>query len=104
MSEVAMMGTAHWRYFCESRHPAGDDTLIEACVEAGISEDEAKDIVLDSEKGKREVENDIRSTGMDVDAVPVVVVEGKRRDITLTGTKEVDAYVKALETVIKESA
>lgn len=92
------------RYFCEAKHPAGDETLIEACVEAGIPEDEAKDVVLDSEKGKRDVENEIRSVGMDVDAVPVVVIEGKRRDITLTGAKEVDAYVKALETVIKESS
>ena len=92
------------RYHCEAKHPAGDEALIEACVEAGIPEEEAKDVVGDKDKGLRDVEQEIRSVGMDVDAVPVVVVEGKRRDITLTGAKEVDAYVKALETVIKESS
>lgn len=91
------------RYFSEAKHPAADKTLMEACLEAGIPEDEVKDVVLDSEKGKRDVENEIRSIGMDVDAVPVVTVEGRRRDITLTGAKEVDAYVKALESIIKES-
>lgn len=104
--EVAgkMLDGLYRRYFTEAKHPAGDDTLVEACIEAGISEEEAKEVVLDGERGKREVENEIRSVGMDVDAVPVVVIEGKRRDITLTGAKEVEAYVKALETVIKESS
>lgn len=31
---------------------------------------------------------------MDVDAVRVVIVEGKSRDITLTGAKEVKDYVQ----------
>jgi predicted DsbA family dithiol-disulfide isomerase len=38
-----------------------------------------------------------------VDAVPYVVFEGKRRDFTLEGCKEVDEYVKVLEQVVKES-
>ena len=38
-----------------------------------------------------------------VDSVPYVVLEGKRRDITLAGAKEVDEYVKELEKVAKES-
>ena len=33
-----------------------------------------------------------------------VRIQGRRRDITLTGAKEVEAYVKALQTVAKESA
>jgi len=32
-----------------------------------------------------------------------VIIEGKRRDFTLQGAKEVDEYVKTLEQVIKES-
>jgi predicted DsbA family dithiol-disulfide isomerase len=38
-----------------------------------------------------------------VDAVPHIVFEGRKRDITLTGAKEVDEYVKALELIFKES-
>ena len=36
-------------------------------------------------------------------AVPYVVLEGKRRDFTLDGAKEVDEYLKELEKVAKES-
>ncbi|CAM1500693.1 Fc.00g098550.m01.CDS01 [Cosmosporella sp. VM-42] len=91
------------RYFQEARHPAADETLIEACVEAGIGEDEAREVVEDRARGERQAKEKIRSMGMDIDAVPVVVVEGRRRDVTLTGAKEVEQYVKALETIIKES-
>ena len=41
--------------------------------------------------------------GNGIDAVPYVVIEGKRRDFTFQGAKEVSEYVKALEQVIKES-
>ena len=41
--------------------------------------------------------------GNGVDAVPYIVVEGKRRDFTLEGAKEVDEYVKILQQVTKES-
>ncbi len=41
--------------------------------------------------------------GNGIDSVPYVVVEGKRRDFTLQGAKEVEEYVKALEQVVKES-
>ncbi|KAG8418005.1 Nucleolar protein 13 [Metarhizium acridum] len=91
------------RYFEEAKHPSGDETLVEACVEAGVGEDEARKLVGDKEMGLREVRARLREVTMDADAVPVVAVEGKRRDITLTGAKEVKDYIKALETVIKES-
>lgn len=90
-------------YFTEAKHPAEDETLISACVEAGVDEAEAKALVQDGENGLRQAKERLRTTAMDVDAVPVVVVEGRRRDLTLTGAKEVGDYVKALETVIKES-
>lgn len=90
-------------YFSEGKHPSADETLVEACVEAGVDEAEAKEFVSDSEKGLRDVKARIREVSMDVDAVPIVVVEGKRRDLTITGAKEIADYVKALETVAKES-
>lgn len=90
-------------YFAEGLHPGDDETLIRACVEAGVDEEMARDVVGDKERGERDVKLKMRSIGMDVDAVPVVIIEGRRRDLTLTGLKEVDAYVKALETIAKES-
>ena len=36
--------------------------------------------------------------------VPYVVVEGKRRDFTLVGAKEVGEYLKTLEVVAKEAS
>ena len=41
--------------------------------------------------------------GNGVDAVPTIIIEGKRRDLTLQGAKEIDEYVKALQQVAKES-
>jgi hypothetical protein len=32
-----------------------------------------------------------------------IVIEGRKWDITLTGAKEVDQYVRALEKVLKKS-
>ena len=92
------------RYFCEARHPTEEATLIESCVEAGIPEAKAREVVQDEGKGQQETKLKIREVARDVDAVPVVVVEGKRRDVTLTGAKEVKDYIKAFETVIKESS
>jgi predicted DsbA family dithiol-disulfide isomerase len=104
-SEAAgrLVDALYRRYFSEARHPAADDTLTEACVEAGLDEAEASSLVQDKARGERQARDSLRRVARDVDAVPVVVVEGKRRDMTLTGAKEVDAYIKALETVIKES-
>jgi len=51
-----------------------------------------------------DVKNLIREAeGNGVDSVPVVSVEGKRRDITLTGAQELHEYVKTLEQIVKES-
>lgn len=40
--------------------------------------------------------------GNGIDSVPYVVLEGKRRDFTIEGAKEVEEYVKELEKVAKE--
>ncbi|KAF7545081.1 hypothetical protein G7046_g9643 [Stylonectria norvegica] len=92
------------RFFQEAQHPSSDETLRQACVEAGVDEAEAKELVEDHSKGERKVKEHIMRTGMNGDAVPDVLIEGKRRDFTLTGAKEVADYVKALETVVKESS
>ncbi|KAL7799050.1 hypothetical protein V8C37DRAFT_407473 [Trichoderma ceciliae] len=92
------------QYFERGAHPSEDGILIGACVEAGVGEDEAVEVVADKEMALGEVKAKLREVGKDIDAVPVVVIEGKRRDITLTGAKEVEEYVKALEKIASESS
>ena len=93
------------QYFEEERHPSSDETLLRAATEAGVDEEEAKAFVADKQLGLREVEMAVREqAGNQVDAVPFVVIEGKRRDLSLEGAKEVGEYVAALEKVAKESS
>lgn len=40
--------------------------------------------------------------GNGIDSVPYVVLEGKRRDFTVEGAREVEEYVKEMERVGKE--
>lgn len=105
-SEVAgkIIDGVYQRYFTNAMHPAAEATLLESCIEAGVDQEEAKRVIGDESTGERAARDRLRTVAMDVDAVPVVMVEGKRRDVTLTGAKEVADYVKALETVIKESS
>jgi predicted DsbA family dithiol-disulfide isomerase len=92
------------QYFENEKHPSSPETLLTATTAAGMPESEAKAFVEDEYEGLQEVKMLIREqTGNGVDSVPHIVIEGKRRDITLTGAKEVEEYVKALERVMKES-
>lgn len=92
------------QYFEEERHPSNHETLLQACKDAGIGDEEAKKIVEDQESGEDELKDAIREQkGNGVDAVPFVLVEGKRRDFTFEGAKEVGDYVKGLLQVVKES-
>lgn len=97
-------------YFEEARHPSSPETLVAACVEGGIPEDEARQVV-----GAAGGQHDASATGAllarrkimmsradGVDSVPTVVFEGRRRDVTLVGAKEVFEYEKALATIVKE--
>ncbi|EHK45142.1 hypothetical protein TRIATDRAFT_87959 [Trichoderma atroviride IMI 206040] len=104
-SEAAnkLVDALYARYFEQGLHPSEDEMLIASCVEAGISEEEAKKVVLDKELGLNEVQAKLSEIRRDVDAVPVVAIEGKKRDITLTGSKEIEEYLKALERIAKES-
>ena len=38
-----------------------------------------------------------------IDSVPHIVLEGKRRDITLLGAKEPEEYLKEMEKIAKET-
>jgi predicted DsbA family dithiol-disulfide isomerase len=91
-------------YFEEEMHPSSKETLTKACLETGLGEEEARKVADDEEDGVVETKALMReqiSNG--IDSVPFVVIEGKKRDITLEGAKEVDEYTKALEQIIKES-
>lgn len=92
-------------YFEKEQSPSSRSTLLAACSAAGISDQEAKAVVDDENEGLSEVKMLIREqAGNGVDAVPYIVLEGKRRDITLQGCKEVAEYAKALQQIIKESS
>lgn len=74
-------------------------------MDAGIPESEAASFIDSPGDGLQEVKMQIREqAGNGVDAVPFIVIEGKRRDITLEGAKDVAEYVKALEQIIKEAS
>jgi predicted DsbA family dithiol-disulfide isomerase len=78
--------------------------LLKATSNAGIPESDAKAFIEDRSEGLQDVKMLIREqAGNGVDSVPYVVLEGKRRDVTLVGAKEVEEYEKALETIVKES-
>jgi len=99
-----IVSSLYRQYFEEEKHPSSEETLVAACVEAGVPEAEAKAFVTDENDELMKTKNLIREQAINgVDSVPYIVVEGKRRDITIVGAKEVEHYVKALEQVIKES-
>ena len=77
---VKSLESLYKQYFEEKKHPSSTETLITACLAAGMAEDEAKELVQDRERGKREVERKVREQGADgVDSVPYVVFEGRKR-------------------------
>ena len=102
--ERLILNAALYRqYFEEERHPSNKGTLLAATNEAGIPQTEAEPFLDDSSEGLQDVKLLIREQASNgVDAVPYIVFEGKRRDFTLEGAKEVDEYVKTLNQVIKE--
>lgn len=94
------------QYFQEGRHPSQQETLLRACEEAGVEDADAKRVVVEErDLGRNETRQMLRMAGINgVDSVPTVVFEGKRRDLTLVGAKEVAEYEKALATIVKESS
>ncbi|KAF2759062.1 thioredoxin-like protein [Pseudovirgaria hyperparasitica] len=99
---LALVEALYRAYFEEERHPGSVETLVGCLGEVGVGEGEARAFV-EGEEGEEEVRGLVRGMGRDgVDSVPHVVVEGRRRDFTETGAKEVEAYVTVLEKVAKE--
>lgn len=91
-------------YFEEEKHPSSVETLVAACQEAGVDEKEARRVVEDESEGLVDVKGLLRESAQNgVDSVPHVVFEGRRRDVTLIGAKDVKDYIKAMETIAKES-
>ncbi|KAF2740194.1 thioredoxin-like protein [Polyplosphaeria fusca] len=91
------------QYFTQQAHPSSAETLTKACLDAGLSEHEANTVVQDDSEHAMDTKMMIREqAGNGVDSVPYVVFEGKRRDFTLTGAKEVAEYIKTMEQVAKE--
>lgn len=104
--EVAdkLVNSLYKQYFEEEKHPSSKDTLLQACKDAGIGEEEAKKVIDDESEGLMDTKMKIKEqAGNGVDSVPFVMVEGKRRDITIQGANEVEDYVKALQQIVKES-
>jgi predicted DsbA family dithiol-disulfide isomerase len=90
-------------YFEQAAHPASADTLLAACVAAGLSEEEALGLVQDEEQGLVETKMAVREQeGNGVDSVPWVVVEGRKRDFALVGAKTAEEYGKVFRQVERE--
>ncbi|KAI1613085.1 thioredoxin-like protein [Exophiala viscosa] len=104
--EVAdkIINSLYSQYFEDEKNPSSLETLLQATAGAGISESEAKQVIEDKNDGLLDVKMLIREQTTDgIDSVPYVVFEGKRRDFTLVGAKEVEEYEKVLNQVVKES-
>ncbi|KAI1626155.1 thioredoxin-like protein [Exophiala viscosa] len=104
--EVAdkIINSLYSQYFENEKNPSSLETLLQATAGAGISESEAKQVIEDKNDGLLDVKMLIREQTTDgIDSVPYVVFEGKRRDFTLVGAKEVEEYEKVLHQVVKES-
>jgi len=106
-AEVAdtLVKSLYRQYFEEEKHPSSHDTLLAACKEAGIPDTEAKTVVEDEYEGLQDTKLKIQEqAGNGVDSVPFIVIEGKRRNVTIQGANEVGDYVKGLKQIVKESA
>ncbi|KAF3760598.1 hypothetical protein M406DRAFT_223559, partial [Cryphonectria parasitica EP155] len=92
-------------YFEEEKDLSSHETLVAACIEAGIEEGEARRVVVEDEgEGLMELKALLRESALNgIDSVPHIMFEGRRRDLTLVGAKKVGEYVKAMETIAKES-
>jgi predicted DsbA family dithiol-disulfide isomerase len=102
---LKVLSELYQQYFSQSAHPSKKETLMKACIAAGLSEDNAKALVEDEDKGLRETKAAIREqVGNAVDSVPYVVFEGRKRDFTEIGAKTVAEYTKVLAQVAKEAS
>lgn len=102
---VKALENLYQQYFTEKAHPSNAETLLKACAAAGLDEKESKTVVEDESEEAMETKMAIREqVGNGVDSVPYIVFEGRKRDFTLIGAKDVREYVKTLEQVVKEAS
>lgn len=99
-----LVNSLYAQYFTQEKHPSAPDTLLAAALDAGIEREKAEAFIGDEYEGLPETKMLIREQAANgIDSVPYVVIEGKRRDFTLEGAREVEEYVKEFEKVVKES-
>ena len=92
------------QYFTQEKHPSSTETLLKAATDAGIDKASAENFIGDEYEGLQDTKMLIQEQrGNGIDAVPYVVLEGKRRDFTLEGAKEVGEYLKEMEKLVKET-
>jgi predicted DsbA family dithiol-disulfide isomerase len=101
--QLKALKSLYWQYFEQRAHPSSNETLVKACVAAGMAKDEAEKLVEDSDEELRQTKAAIQEqAGNGVDSVPYVIFEGRKRDFTLVGAKSVAEYEKVLGQVAKE--
>ena len=99
-----IVNSLYSQYFELAAHPSSMESLMAAALAAGVSSDDAENFISDEYEDLVETRMLIREQASNgIDSVPYVIIEGKRRDFTLEGAKEVGEYVKVFETVAKES-
>lgn len=99
-----IINSLYSQYFEAAAHPSSLETLLSAAIAAGVYSQDAESFISDEYEDLAETRMLVREQASNgVDSVPYVVVEGKRRDFTLEGVKEVEEYVKVFESVAKES-
>ena len=92
------------QYFEQDKHASALETLLQAAKDSDINEKAAEAFIDDDNEYLQETKAFLREqVGNGVDTVPYIIVEGKRRDLTLIGLKEVGEYVQAFEQIAKET-
>ncbi len=92
------------QYFEQEAHPSAPDTLLKAALDAGVDRSKAEAFIGDEYEALPETKLLMREqTSNGIDTVPHIVFEGRRRDITLEGSREVEEYLQAFEKIVKES-
>ena len=92
------------QYFEQEAHPSSPDTLLKAALHAGVDRSKAEALIGDEYEALPETKLLIREQASNgIDSVPYIVLEGKRRDVTLEGAKEVEEYLKEFDKIVKES-
>ncbi|KAK6386167.1 hypothetical protein LTS17_001742 [Exophiala oligosperma] len=99
-----IINSLYYQFFEDEKSPASDETLLKATADAGIPGDEARAVIEDKSEGLMDVKALIREQASNgIDSIPNVLFEGKKRDFTLVGAKDVEEYEKVLHQIAKES-